>query len=115
TFINQWVPVTLNGQVWEEKVEVEFRTTKLPDTIPSDLIPKTVPFVNQEFFMQDEISVLSPGRIMTLDDLEDAYFFTEQDGVDYEYYAVFKQASDHDEIARKPLNYANYQGLFDLP
>jgi hypothetical protein len=110
-----WVPVVLNGKVWEEKVDIEFRTTKLPDSIPSDLIPKTVPFVNQEFFMQDEITALSPGRIMLLDDLDSDYFYEEKDGKEFDYFAVFKQASNQEEIAREPLVYLNYQGMYGLP
>lgn len=110
-----WIPVKINNVVWEEKVEVEFRTTKLPDSIPGDMIPKTVPFVNQEFFMQDEITVLSPGRIMLLDDLEEEYFYDELEGKEYEYFAVFKQASNHEEIARQSIAYANYQAIYTIP
>jgi len=113
--LGMWKPVMLNNRVWEEKVEIEFRTTKLPDSIPSDLIPKSVPFKNQEFFMQEEITALSPGRIMILDDLESDYFYDEKDGKEFEYFAVFKQASNQEEIAREPLVYLNYQGMYSIP
>lgn len=113
--LRMWVPVRINNKVWEEKVEINFQTTRLPDSIPSDLIPKTVPFVNQEFFMQDEITALSPGRIMLLDDLEEDYFYEEKDGKEYEYFAVFKEASDQEEIARESLGYANFQGIYNIP
>ena len=113
--LDMWIPVRINNVIWEEKVEIEFRTTKLPDSIPSDLIPKTVPFVNQEFFMQDEITALSPGRIMLLDDLEQDYFYDEKDGKEYDYFAVFKEASNQDEIARENLEYINYQCIYNIP
>ena len=110
-----WKPVRINNKNWEEIVEIDFRTTKLPDSIPSDLIPKTVPFVNQEFFLQDEITALSPGRIMLLDDLEEDYFYDEKDGKEYEYHAVFKQASNQEEVSRESAVYSNYQALYNIP
>lgn len=100
---SQWERVELNGVDWEEEIDLNFRTDKLPYPIPEELIGKTKPLSGQKFYFNGETA--GKNYVHLRDDIQGTYYYSSDDqGVEYEYFAVIKDKSGV-EIERKPITY----------
>ncbi|MEM7573588.1 MAG: hypothetical protein AAF433_11830 [Bacteroidota bacterium] len=113
----RWRNFRYQNQDWEEVLDFEFSTYPLPDQFDDSQVGLTQPFRNQRFYMQNEVEN-DFGQVLGRTGLFDAYFESEDvEGNALEYEAIFKRASDYQEIARMPITYiqADKKVRFNMP
>lgn len=98
-----WKKVKINGENWEESIDLTFKTDKLPYPIPQERIGKTKPISNQKFYLSGEH--VAKHYVHTRDDIAGTYYYpADNNGNSYEYFAVFKDAQGG-EIHRQNITY----------
>ena len=98
-----WKKVKINGENWEESIDLTFKTDKLPYPIPQERIGKTKPITNQKFYLSGEH--VAKHYVHTRDDIAGTYYYpADNNGNSYEYFAVFKDAQGG-EIHRQNITY----------
>ena len=68
-----WKKVKINGENWEESIDLTFKTDKLPYPIPQERIGKTKPITNQKFYLSGEH--VAKHYVHTRDDIAGTYYY----------------------------------------